>query len=227
MFAICPAEILQNRELNAQDVRVYMAIAGFTDKNGVCFPSVSRIADICGISRRTVFRILSKLEQLKIISRQRRMRDDGGYSSNLYIVPSMTQDSVNNDTGGSANNDTRGSVIDDTANHKQFKQNINLKFIQGARTHTREDGYLINEDKPVLEMADSNDIKYLFEKYKKAKQYSYVKLKGGVIGIRPLSAIGKNEMKDEIIKFLTDICGREARFLKFDEHFTNEIKIDV
>lgn len=219
--------ILKNRELNAQDVRVYMTIASFTDKNGVCFPSVAKIADICGISRRSVFRILSKLTELKVIRREHRIRDDGGFSSNSYLVTQMSLPSDTAVTGGSDTDVTGVSDTDVTANTINLNNNVNLKFTKGARVHTREKAGKVS-NLSLLEMRDLNDVKSCKEKLPQAKQYQFVKLASGAIGIRPLSAIGQNDIIEaDIIKFLADKCGRDVVTLDFNSFSLNEIKIDI
>ena len=219
MFAICPNEVLRNKDLNAQDIRVYMAIASFADTNGACFPSVARLADICGVSKRTIFRIINKLAELKIIERNHRIRDDGGYSSNLYLVTTMSLPSDNNVTTPSDNNVT--------SNKNHFKPDSKFKIYKQARASARVKG-CIDSNTAILEMSYLNDVKSCKEQIKEAKQYQFVKLASGAIGIRPLSAIGQNDIiEGQIIEFLADKCGRDVTTLDFNSFSLNEIKIDI
>ena len=49
MFAICPNKVYKNKDLTGVDIKVYLAIQGFSNENGYCFPSIAKIADICGV----------------------------------------------------------------------------------------------------------------------------------------------------------------------------------
>ncbi len=228
MFVQCPKEIYQNKELTPLDLRVYLTIQGFANSQGFSFPSVAKIADICGVSKRTIFRIIKKLSDLKIINRQHRIKDDGGYSSNLYL---MTPVSLGDDIdvmGGDDIGVMGGDDIGVISNNNQYNNNINLKFIQGARARTRVKGNKFNKDELVLEMGDLNDVRSCREQVEKSKQYEYVKLKGGAIGIRPLSVFSKDEvLESQIIDFLEKKCGREVEILDFNVHSANELKINI
>ena len=134
MFSICPQKVYKNKGLSALDVRVYLAIQGFANDDGFCFPSVARIADECGISRRAVFKSLSKLEQSKVIAREKRMRDDGGYSSNAYYLKlEPDNNDVNNCSQGEVNERSLPSERECTSNKNQITKNVNLKFTNSAR----------------------------------------------------------------------------------------------
>ncbi|MBP1564102.1 MAG: helix-turn-helix domain-containing protein [Oscillospiraceae bacterium] len=56
------------------------------DKNGQCFPAISTIASDLKMSKSTVKRALSDLEKAHYIRHERRYRQSGGNSTNLYFV---------------------------------------------------------------------------------------------------------------------------------------------
>ncbi|MBP1564105.1 MAG: helix-turn-helix domain-containing protein [Oscillospiraceae bacterium] len=56
------------------------------DKNGSCFPAISTIASDLKMSKSTVKRALSDLEKAHYIRHERRYRQSGGNSTNLYFV---------------------------------------------------------------------------------------------------------------------------------------------
>ena len=227
MFAICPANILKNKDLSALDVRVYITIQSFTDKNGYCFPSVAKIADICGCSKRTVFRIINKLAALNIIQREHRIRDDGGFSSNMYLVTQMSLPSDTDVTTPSDTGITTPSDTDVTANKNPLNKNINLKFIHGARESAREKSHKFDKDAVSLTLEDINDTLSMFESVANSRQYECVKLKGGVLAIRPLSVLGKNEVLESQILQFFDKFNRDVEVLDFNTHYSNEVKIEV
>lgn len=73
-------------ELPHRAVTVYMYLCDRADKNGMCFPAVSRIAVDLSLSATTVKRAISDLEQGGYITKKNRYRANGGKSSNEYFV---------------------------------------------------------------------------------------------------------------------------------------------
>ena len=83
--------MLNNREIYSTNlphraITVYMYLRDRADKNGACFPAISTIAQDLKMSRSTVKRALSDLEKAKYIRHERRYRQSGGNSSNLYLL---------------------------------------------------------------------------------------------------------------------------------------------
>lgn len=56
------------------------------DAEGKCWPGVKRIASDLNLSRRTAQRALSDLEKAGYIKRDKRFRENGSRTSNLYTV---------------------------------------------------------------------------------------------------------------------------------------------
>lgn len=63
---------------------VLVVLADMADEEGSCYPGQQRIADMTGLSVRTVARALVKLERLGLIVRQRRMDAFGHRTSDRY-----------------------------------------------------------------------------------------------------------------------------------------------
>ncbi len=57
-----------------------------SDAGNTCWPSVRRIAEDLKLSRRTVQRALTDLEQHGFLERTHRRRPNGSLTSNLYRV---------------------------------------------------------------------------------------------------------------------------------------------
>ena len=64
---------------------VLLALARHADKQGRCYPSAKRLAELTGITDRTIYRKLNTLEDLGLIERKRRMKD-GRKTSNGYTL---------------------------------------------------------------------------------------------------------------------------------------------
>lgn len=83
--------MLNNREIYSTNlphraIAVYMYLRDRADKNGSCFPAISTIASDLKMSKSTVKRALSDLEKAHYIRHERRYRQSGGNSTNLYFV---------------------------------------------------------------------------------------------------------------------------------------------
>lgn len=86
-------------DLSPNAMRVYMHLVRRADKNGVAWPSYQKIGDHCFASvsdkpatRKTFARnAIDELIEAGLIRKEERIRDDGGQSSNAYILvnPSM------------------------------------------------------------------------------------------------------------------------------------------
>lgn len=83
--------MLNNREIFSTNlphraIAVYMYLRDRANKNGSCFPAISTIASDLKMSKSTVKRALSDLEKAHYIRHERRYRQSGGNSTNLYFV---------------------------------------------------------------------------------------------------------------------------------------------
>ena len=65
---------------------VYMYLRDRMDSQRQCWPGIRRIAGDLRLSRSTVKRALNELERSGYLRRERRSRENGGDTSNLYIV---------------------------------------------------------------------------------------------------------------------------------------------
>ncbi|MCI8605018.1 MAG: helix-turn-helix domain-containing protein [Ruminiclostridium sp.] len=83
--------MLNNKEIYSTNllhraIAVYMYLRDRAGKDGSCFPAVSTIAADLKMSRSTVKRALGDLEKAKYLRHERRYRQSGGNSSNLYFL---------------------------------------------------------------------------------------------------------------------------------------------
>src|SRR5690606_21892293 len=63
---------------------VLLALANFANEQGLCWPSQATIAELTSQGVRTVRRHLATLEEMGLIARQARIREDGTYASDAY-----------------------------------------------------------------------------------------------------------------------------------------------
>ena len=82
--------IISNRisdyRLKPRDYAVYCCLVKHSDKNGICFPSRRLIAEECCIDKKTVDAAIKNLEKAGLVTKQKRKRQDGSNTSNLYKV---------------------------------------------------------------------------------------------------------------------------------------------
>lgn len=82
--------IISNRisdyRLKPRDYAVYCCLVKHCDKNGVCFPSRRLIAEECCIDKKTTDTAIKNLEKAGLVTKQKRKRQDGSNTSNLYKV---------------------------------------------------------------------------------------------------------------------------------------------
>lgn len=65
---------------------VYMYLHDRADKDGKCYPAIGTIARELKLSRSTVKRAITDLEQSGRLRKEQRWRENGGKSSNLYYL---------------------------------------------------------------------------------------------------------------------------------------------
>lgn len=87
-WAAAPLAMIYDQTISAEAKMVGVALTAHADKSGYCYPGVDRLANLLGLTRRTVQRHLAALEAAGHIRRWRRTRLDGrgGYASNGYLV---------------------------------------------------------------------------------------------------------------------------------------------
>lgn len=73
-------------ELNHRAKSVYMYLKDRADAEGRCWPAINTIASDLHLSRSTVKRALSDLQQAGLLCKDPRWRENGSYTSNLYTL---------------------------------------------------------------------------------------------------------------------------------------------
>ena len=65
---------------------VYMYLHDRADKNGKCYPAIGTIAKDLKLSRSTVKRAITDLENSGHLRKEQRWRENGGKSSNMFYL---------------------------------------------------------------------------------------------------------------------------------------------
>lgn len=98
-FAMVSLAIAADGRLSARDMRLYVALCGYRDRAGECWPSQMTLARDTNIDRRKIPDLLRKLEGFGLIKRQRRKHEHGGWARTKYtiIFPESEAPSVGTD----------------------------------------------------------------------------------------------------------------------------------
>ncbi len=75
-----------SQQLRPTTKLVLMSLSDIANDSGQCFPSIRHLAQKCSLSPRHTRREIQKLEDLDLMSIQKRIRKDGSHSSNLYLL---------------------------------------------------------------------------------------------------------------------------------------------
>lgn len=79
------------KKLDAQSQVLFMWLCSFTDEKGQCYPSVSRLAECCGLSRKTIIGRVKVLIDKGFLTKSHRFTENS-QQSNLYqihLLPSV------------------------------------------------------------------------------------------------------------------------------------------
>ena len=89
-YSVCPMRAAGDRKLTETDLRVLMALSAFTNRAGVCWPSMATLMDLTDLkSRSSIHNAIKKMKRLKYM-RQLEPKDyqktKTGWKNNRYQV---------------------------------------------------------------------------------------------------------------------------------------------
>lgn len=114
-FATIPEWLLE-ADVSDRAVRLYGILVRHADQRGTAFPSYRRLADRLRCGERSVMRAMQELVNVKALKiEERRRPEDGGQTSNLYI---LTPGGVSPVSGGGAT-DAPGPVPAQTPQERE------------------------------------------------------------------------------------------------------------
>ncbi|KZL01588.1 MULTISPECIES: helix-turn-helix domain-containing protein [unclassified Pseudovibrio] len=85
-ISFVPAAVYADQTLMPRDRDVLGVLCSSTDKNGICYRSQVKIAELLGVARSTVYRAISRLMASGWLQRNEGKRPDGGRCSYTYRV---------------------------------------------------------------------------------------------------------------------------------------------
>ena len=121
--------------INATEKVVLLALADHANEHGVCWPSVSILMKRANVGERTVQRAIQSLEGAGYLTRERRARDNGSDTSNLYRLifdrtPTETYGNVQKRT------DTYGNVLTPTETYGNVRKHTDTLGGANLTPHT-------------------------------------------------------------------------------------------
>lgn len=84
-FILLTHDFVRSRILNWNEKSIFMILQTYADSKSQCFPSISTLCKISGKSKNTVLKALKGLEDLKLLTNERRTTKNGK-TSNLYTL---------------------------------------------------------------------------------------------------------------------------------------------
>ncbi len=115
---------------------VLLKLADNADARGVCFPSLSYLAQYCEVSVRTVKRHINELEKQGFVKRIKRFDGSGRQRSNLYQLrlPSESACHIEQDDLESADQE---AIVQGKAQHKAQAE-LSAELLQSDRSDTHQ-----------------------------------------------------------------------------------------
>ena len=133
---------LFSRRLKSSGLAVYSVLASFANfKNQTCFPTQRAIADLIGMSKRTVIRRIKELRELGLLAVEKRR----GRCLYRLLRPKVTKETQVGDkkytrevTGGNTNKNYLTRINNNNNDNKNFSF-LNFKAFKGFIPKTREE----------------------------------------------------------------------------------------
>jgi len=85
-FSVAPAKAAIDKDLPDTVYRTLAVLGIYGDTNGWCWPSTTTIAELRGMSRQAVSKHIRTLEERGYLNVQKRYKEDGGQTSNMYQI---------------------------------------------------------------------------------------------------------------------------------------------
>jgi len=139
-LSIIPSRAISDTNLTATQLRVLCAIGSYTSKDQTAYPRQATIAELLGISRKTVNQACQKLKDEGYLEIRHQYREDGSQRSNLYYVrldPSVSVD-VQIGTGGCNPSVTGGVTPSVTGGVTSRRYTNNDSILNDIREQARE-----------------------------------------------------------------------------------------
>ena len=220
-FIMLPVAIFQE-DLSGADFKVFGALAMHTNKDRVCRVFVRTICEKTGISRRSVFNSLTKLEQLGYIKRQNEINK--GFGANYYYIDFNPAPSAENCTSLVQNNSLP------SAENCTYKE-LNLKELYlNSKNLKRASAKKSKEvlEKPEIQNTDREIVEYIAENWQDVYLWAQVIKTNAGLSIRPISKIGEKNINNRLPDLVANIeyeFGTKLAILPASANVLNSVEV--
>lgn len=220
-FIMLPVSIFQE-DLSAADFKVFGALAMHTNKDRVCRVFVRTICEKTGISRRSAFNSLTKLEQLGYIKRQNDINK--GFGANYYYIDFNPLPSAENCTSVVQKN-TLPSAENCTHKELDLKElYLNSKNLKRASAKKSKEVL----EKPEIENTDREIVEYIAENWQDVYLWAQVIKTNTGLAIRPISRLGEKNINLRLPELVADIqseFGAPLAILPASSNVLNSVEV--
>ncbi|GKX31363.1 hypothetical protein SH1V18_38430 [Vallitalea longa] len=144
--------------LKSRAVTVVFYLVNRANKEMTCFPAIKTIAKECSISERTVRRALKDLVDVGLLKKEIRWRENGGQSSNLYILQNLKDDNQKESISNNAQNKNKTQQEEKFVSSKKYIKHID--FTNYVKESVNNDGDIQPEKDNIhlkeIEVMDKN-----------------------------------------------------------------------
>lgn len=102
--------VWDSADLNGSDLLVLLALADWSNEEGMSWYSIRKIAQRARVSVRQAQRILTELEEKGYINRDERLRENGSHTSNIYQIVFKGGGDTYDTTPGDTHDTTPGDI---------------------------------------------------------------------------------------------------------------------
>nr|DAF20298.1 MAG TPA: helix-turn-helix domain protein [Inoviridae sp.] len=167
-FFLVYQDFLNSDVLDTADQKLlFIILKSFANKQNTCFPSLQKLSKISKLSKRKVQSTLKELESKGVLKVEKRVREDGGLSSNLYTLYDFKE------LWSSVGDDEIATAIDDFEEHRMIKL---LKAKGYSITKEKELVSVpakVTETSPAISSISSNNYKKIVEKSQESVVNAY------------------------------------------------------
>lgn len=230
-YSILESSVLKSN-LKPTTKLVYAAIAShYRGEMSAIYPSYNRIAGLLGISRNTAIVAVRELVAAGLLKKVARMRDDGGFTSNIYTLTPSNLNALGSNqenTNPSNQENTSPSNLNAPRNKDNPNNNINLK-IYNTRAHARENAAAAVHDAAEETARKNKDLQVLeiFKQTKNSKWFELVRINQSYC-LRPYSEMSLRMVQNAEFNSLCDVITQNTgscRPLNVGQHFLDEVII--
>ena len=188
----------------ATKIVLYWLADHHNGETGKCFPSISRLAELSEMSRRSVEGHLETLEQLGLITRINQFRETGGKSANSYIL-GLTETSMEQSDAQNLRMVCEKSAHGDTQN---LRMNNLVKDNLG--------------NEPCILFGSIEELDNDFNAFWAAYPRKVGKALCRKVYVRALAKIKADELLEKTHAFAASCSGKEVKFIPHPSTWLNQ-----